>query len=279
MVSPFYHKSASFLITLVGVVTNTALAIQVLAASRSIKWEPEFEWDSSNDTYKVDSIKVVWGLLLSYCVSAAAVGAVGLVGVVKSKPSFVRFYRDYSIADFSFCAFVTVASAYGAFQSSTRTGVCEEISRQPELLRNLADFGLSLENCERWFERAVMAFVLCMVVVISVRLRFLISVSRHYSYMTRHSVLPTHARHPSRQDSMQRIFIIPRAHTSSSSSPTVYAPVPLDELTPELRQSAMEAWVKRVDTHHRHKSQPNSARISLPILPQEGLLPHNDEKA
>lgn len=87
MVSPFYHKSASFLITLVGVVTNTALAIQVLAASRSIKWEPEFEWDSSNDTYKVDSIKVVWGLLLSYCVSAAAVGAVGLVGVVKVRRS------------------------------------------------------------------------------------------------------------------------------------------------------------------------------------------------
>lgn len=76
-------RSASFIITLVAILSNSALAIQVLAASRSIKWEPEFEFDSSNDTWRVDGIKVVWGLLLAYFMSAAAVGAVGFVGVVK----------------------------------------------------------------------------------------------------------------------------------------------------------------------------------------------------
>lgn len=85
-------RSASFVCTLLAVVINSVFAIQVLAASRSIKWEPEFEWDSTNDTYKVDSVKVVWGILLSYFVSAAAVGAVGLAGVVK-----VRLFLSLSV--------------------------------------------------------------------------------------------------------------------------------------------------------------------------------------
>ncbi|KAF9034980.1 hypothetical protein BDZ89DRAFT_1130461 [Hymenopellis radicata] len=270
-----FNRSASFVITLVAIVSNTALAIQVLAASRSIKWEPEFEWDSSTDTWRVDGIKVVWGLLLAYFVSAATVGAVGFVGVVKSKPSLVRFYRDYSIADFSFCTFATFASAYGAFRGSTRTGVCEEMSRQPEFLRNMGEMGLSLENCERWFERAVMAFVACMIIVSVVRLHFLLAVSNYYNHLSRRSVLPTHTRNPSRQESLQRIFILPRSNSHSASSPTVYAPVPLSELTPELRQSAMEAWVKKTDTHHsRHKSSSSqSGRICLPVVPGEGLTP------
>ncbi len=84
-----YSRSASFVITLFGIITNSALAIQVLAASRSIKWEPEFEWETSNDTWRVDGVKVVWGLLLSYFVSAATVCAIGFVGVVK-----VRCHRS-----------------------------------------------------------------------------------------------------------------------------------------------------------------------------------------
>lgn len=81
----------------------------------------------------------------------------------------MRFYRDFSIADFSFCAILTVVGAYGAFRDATRTGVCEELSRQPELMRDMGEMGLSLENCERWFERAVMAFLAVMVIVIVAR--------------------------------------------------------------------------------------------------------------
>lgn len=77
----------------------------------------------------------------------------------------MRFYRDYSIADFIASVCFTIIAAYGAFRSSTRTGVCEELSRQPELMRDLGDMGLSLENCERWFERAVMAFAAISVII------------------------------------------------------------------------------------------------------------------
>ncbi len=91
-----FNRSASFVITLVAIVSNTALAIQALAASRSIKWEPEFEWDSSTDTWRVDGIKVVWGLLLAYFVSAATVGAVGFVGVVKVR-GLASAYLDVNL--------------------------------------------------------------------------------------------------------------------------------------------------------------------------------------
>lgn len=53
------------------------------------------------------------------------------------------------------------------------------MSRQPELLRNMGEMGLSLENCERWFERAVMAFVACMVIVLVVRVIIAFSASRY----------------------------------------------------------------------------------------------------
>jgi hypothetical protein len=87
----------------------------------------------------------------------------------QSIPSFVRFYRDYSIADFSFCAFFTILGTYSAFRTSVRAVVCEELSRQPDLMRNMTEMGLNLENCELWFERAVLAFMMVMVVLIVIR--------------------------------------------------------------------------------------------------------------
>lgn len=81
----------------------------------------------------------------------------------------MRFYRDYSIADFSFCAFFTALATYGAFRTSARAGVCEELSHHPELMRDMFEMGLSLENCERWLERAVLAILAVMFIVIVVR--------------------------------------------------------------------------------------------------------------
>ncbi|KIY73875.1 hypothetical protein CYLTODRAFT_341362 [Cylindrobasidium torrendii FP15055 ss-10] len=278
-----HHRTrmSSACVTFAGLIFNACAAVHIFALSRSLKYEPELGWSSGNDTFKVDSIKVAWILFLSYFVSAAAVDLVGFVGVVKTKPALIRFYRDYSIADFVFSAVATAASAYSTFQVSTRTGVCEEMSRQPELLRNMTDLGLSLENCERWFERAVMAFAACMVLVLVVRLHFLLAVSRYYTHLTRRSALPTHVRTPTRQDSLQRIFIIPRHSQTASTpaSPTVYAPVPLEDLTPELRRSAMEAWVKRTDLRDTRHHRSSSGRISLPIQPDEGLLPAYTDKA
>lgn len=78
-----YNRSASLAITLLGAVSNFALTIQVLALWRSLKWEPESEWEASGDNWKVDGVKVIWGLVSGYFACAAAVCAVGLLGILK----------------------------------------------------------------------------------------------------------------------------------------------------------------------------------------------------
>lgn len=84
--------------------------------------------------------------------------------------SYVRFFRDYTIADFVFMLLSAVTVSYASFSSaSMRAGVCEELGRQPELMRDMADSGLNLENCEYWFERAVVAVLGMILVLVVIR--------------------------------------------------------------------------------------------------------------
>jgi hypothetical protein len=47
--------------------------------------------------------------------------------------------------------------------------ICEELSRHGDLMRDLAEIGLSSENCEQWFERGVVVFVGVMFIIIVLR--------------------------------------------------------------------------------------------------------------
>lgn len=47
--------------------------------------------------------------------------------------------------------------------------ICEELSRHGDLMRDLAEIGLSPESCEQWFERAVVVFVGVMFIIIVIR--------------------------------------------------------------------------------------------------------------
>lgn len=91
-----YNRTASALITLFGAITNSILTIQVLAAWRSIKWEPESEWESSEQKWQLTSIKIIWGLLSIYFASAASVCAVGFHGVVKVRHTISVFPKSVS---------------------------------------------------------------------------------------------------------------------------------------------------------------------------------------
>jgi hypothetical protein len=187
--SPHMRRTASLCVSILGALVNFALAVQLLSAWRSLKWEPESEWEGSENSWRGGGVKLVWGLLSGYFAANATVCLIGFIGIIKvrpisytlttkistpplflqSIPSFVRFYRDYSIADFSFCAFFAVVGTYAAFRTSVRAVLCEELPRQPSLMRELAEMGINLENCELWFERAVLAFMMIMVVLIVVR--------------------------------------------------------------------------------------------------------------
>lgn len=221
-------------------------------------------------------------------------------------PEHVRFYRDFSAADFTFCTIFTAIATYASFSyHSLRSNICEELSRHGDLMRDLAEIGLSPENCEPWLERAVMVFVGVMFAVIvmrvsrmedlniltsddkSLQLHVLIVVSNYYLHISRFSKdLPSRQ---SKDGAFRRIYLLPN-HTSHSpsadshveSTALVYAPVALDSLSERDVQglNAREAWIHTNASHptrqhrrshsrgHRH----SNGRIVLPTEPDEGLL-------
>ncbi|KAF5388404.1 hypothetical protein D9615_000652 [Tricholomella constricta] len=287
---PEYNRSASLAVTVFGAISNFAIAVQVIAAWRSLKWEPESDWEASGDSWRVDGVKVIWGLLSAYFASAASVCVVGFMGIIKSKPALVRFYRDYSIADFSFCTFATLVTTYAVFHASARAAICEELSHHPELLHDLMEMGLNLENCERWLERAVLAFVALMFVIIVIRLHFLLAVSNLYSQLTRHANLYTRTSSRFRhQDStsLQRIYLLPPTNAESRNGDDVelvYAPIPISSIPKDLRESATEAWVSRsvpsadVECHSRTRSESSHVLSCEQQQHQQHSRPHRHRR-
>jgi len=311
MAALYPSRSAPLAIALFGVATNLVFATQVLGTSRSFKWETESEWETSMGNSGIDGIKVILGLLLIYFTSAASISALAFVGIAKNKSHYVRFYRDYFIADFSFCTFFTLVTIYGVYHTSAHATVCEELSRHPDLMREVLEMGLSVENCEQWLERAVLGFVAFMIILVIIRLYFLLSISNYYSHLVRYqeleTILPTCRNVPRTQSTSrskngktstrQRIFFLsqspfyPVPVTEADDEPIVYAPIPLsalpEDVVRDLKESAPEAWVSQLESsscehrlhrhqHHHHQRRSHGpGEISLPIRPNEGLLPES----
>ena len=68
---------------------------------------------------------------------------------------------------------MTVSTAAVGYSVSTspyvRTSACEELSRQADFLRDIAETGLTLENCEYWFETAIVGILGILFVLIAIR--------------------------------------------------------------------------------------------------------------
>lgn len=120
----------------------------------------------------------------------------------------------------------------------------------------------------------------------------MISISHYYSHLSsrsRSSSTSTSyaALRPVSSDSLHRIYLLPTPSTSSSSRSQngtpevyVYSPVPLSSLSEEQAREmqAAEAWVSHTEPSSRSSHRPthrhnHSGRISLPIRPDDGLLP------
>ncbi|OBZ70104.1 hypothetical protein A0H81_09858 [Grifola frondosa] len=304
-------RTVSLACSFVGALINLACAIRLLALWRSLGWEIESEWEGSADVWMVDSVKMVWGLLSAYFAAAAASCFIGFVGIAKNVGQFVRIYRDYSIADFAFVTLSTLFVSYTSFSSAyVRTSVCEELSRHPELMRDLGEMGLSLENCEQWFERAVVAMLGIMFILIVVRLHIVIALSQYYNHIYRDytGVGKLHlGLRPVKTDSLQRIYLLPTptSPSTTSSQPlawqkdsddvAVYATVPLGGLSEEdvRNMHATEAWIPspaaspRTHRHsHSHSSSHSHShrhhgwrRASIPLVREDERSLAGDEKA
>jgi hypothetical protein len=169
-------KTVSIVAAFASAVLNLLCAVRVIASAGSLKWDLESEGDSLN----VDATKLLWFLLAIYFAAAATASVIGFIGIARvrafhifliflcltsfisqNKLSYVRFFRDYSIAELSFIFVSAISISYASFSSSStlQASVCEEMGRQPDLLRDLAESGLNLENCEYWFGRAAVAIL------------------------------------------------------------------------------------------------------------------------
>ncbi|KAH9938296.1 uncharacterized protein B0H18DRAFT_966484 [Fomitopsis serialis] len=265
-----FERSVSIAASLVGAGLNFVLAVRLLALWRSLGWESESEWEGSGDVWRVDSVKIVWGLLSTYFAAASLACFVGFLGLAKTIPSFVRFYRDYSIADFASSPYTSYSTPY------VRTGVCEELSRHPDLMRDMVEMGLNVENCELWFDRAVVGMIGIMFILIVIRLHTLIALSKHYRYMWRDA--PASAQH----DSLHRIYLLPTptspqssaiafnhydtsSHSrSGSGNIVVYAPIPVGGMSDSGSSSPRSHRHSRsasLHGHRHHNSIPRSAGV------------------
>ncbi|KAF9782732.1 hypothetical protein BJ322DRAFT_168007 [Thelephora terrestris] len=286
-------RSTALFISTSGCIVNLLLALKFNSLWSSLNAaEPESEWEGSLDSWSGESLTLLWGLLSCYFAAEAVSSLVGFIGIVKNIPSFVRFCRDYSIADLFFVIFAAISGAYViSNNTSIRTGLCEDVSSQPDFIRDLADMGFNLENCEVWFERAVIGLMTLSAAVIIIRVHFVIAISSYYSQLSRSRSSSTSttytALRPTGNESLHRIYLLPTPTSSASSRSAdgkpemyVYSPVPLSSLsevqTREMK--AAEAWISHTEpsprsshrSSHRHH---HSGRISLPVRSEEGVPP------
>jgi len=284
-------RLASLLGSLLSALVNTFFAFRLLALWRSLRWEVDTEWDASADAWRINPFKLMWALLCFYFICASTTSVLGFVGIAKRSARLLRFFRDYSIADLAFVTVSTVTLSYYAMRASyVRVTFCEEISRQPELMRGMAEGGLSIsiENCEEWSEKATVVLLGLMFVILSVRLYFVIALTNYYKDLRRerHPQVQTHHRatRHTHSNSLHRIYLLPTptsrslpmsmSSSSSQSSFTtsklhgsdvvVYAPIPVGGLSEQDARElhATEAWIPA--TGHRHSlsnsSSPRSPR-------------------
>jgi len=287
-------RSIALFISISGSILNLLLALKFNSLWSSLKSaELESEWEGSLDSWSGESLTLLWGLLSCYFAAEAVSSLVGFIGIVKNIPSFVRFCRDYSIADLFFVIFAAISGAYViSTNSSIRTGLCEDVSSQPDFIRDLADMGFNLENCEVWFERAVIGLMTLSAVVIIIRVHFVISISNYYSQLSRSRSSSTSttytALRPMSTDSLHRIYLLPTPAASASSRSAdgapevyVYSPVPFSSLSEEQAREmqAAEAWISHTEpsssrsshrpTHRHH----HSGRVSVSVRSDAGLPP------
>jgi len=260
--SPYsFDRSASTSTAFIGAVSNLALAAYLLGIWRSLAWEPGSEWEGASFSLSRDGARLICALFSAYFTAASAICVFGLAGIVKGIPSFVRIYRNYVIGDFAFCTLFAVLASSAAVDPAARAQVCEQVSRQPDLLRDVTDLGLTLENCEQWFESGLMAFMAVFLLRTVVRIHFIFALSRFYARLASgHRCDSTCVHDDDNFTPLEHIYLLPHPSTDgnekravSDDAPVhspIYAPVPLAQVSPQmadqLRKTATEVWISRI---------------------------------
>lgn len=280
-------RSISLCASLASALFNSFCALRILLSWRSLRWDFSGVDDTDSFPVNVDALHLLWGLLTLYFAAAATASTIGFVGIARNSISYVRFFRDYSIADLLFMLLSSLAVSYLSFSSVSsviRTSVCEELGRQPELLRDIAESGLDLENCEYWFERGIVVVIAMLLVLVIVRVHFVLALSKYYNQLRRAKAgypswyLPatSAASDLEMATQLQRIYLLPTTtspeyasldakekskgyEVDSDEEPSedegedgvmLYTPVPLGRVSREEARGmgVREAWMERSST-------------------------------
>ncbi|KAI0683704.1 hypothetical protein BC835DRAFT_1423071 [Cytidiella melzeri] len=254
-------RTVSIVASLSSAVVNVLCAVRVITSGRSLKWD----FDSEGDALDLDAVKLVWFLLAIYFAAAATASTIGFI----------------------------------AFSSSTlQAGVCEELVRQPDLMRDMAESGLNLENCEYWFGRAAVAILGEMLVFAVVRTHFVIALSKYYAQFRQdgnYDAIHSGGISSKNEHGFQRIYLLPTPTSATfppidvnhqnSDNPSaidychddpetetimVYAPVPLTRLSLEDARElhATKALVLCRRRHHGATAITDTIRIRTHTLAQ-----------
>ena len=76
-------RAAALALSLFGAFVNSGIALRLFSFWPVLKWESDSEWEGSAGGSRVDSIKLIWMLLLAYFTTASVVCIIGAVGTIK----------------------------------------------------------------------------------------------------------------------------------------------------------------------------------------------------
>ncbi|KAG8897080.1 hypothetical protein FRB99_008468, partial [Tulasnella sp. 403] len=165
-------RTATLILSFIGATANFYATYKLLTTWFSIRWTwpglEESEWEGMS--WKIDTTRALGAIVCAYFFVGGIASIVGIIGVLKRRTSNLRLFRDYSIADLVFGFSCTAIFALVSTKPVVRSTICEELSRQPDLLRSLSDSaGLNVENCESFLDKATVGVMLLLGVVLFIR--------------------------------------------------------------------------------------------------------------
>ncbi|KAG8965923.1 hypothetical protein FRC03_012759 [Tulasnella sp. 419] len=281
-------RTATLILSGLGACANFYASAKLVSIWFSFRWT---SWGSDGESsewegyaWSIDTARALGAIICAYFFVGGIASIVGFVGTLKRRTSNLRLFRDYSIADLAFGFTCTTLFTFASTQPSVRSMLCEELSRQPDLLRSLSESaGLTVENCEGFIDKAVVGVVLALFVGLFIRLQFTLTVINYYTHLKRtqqhhHSSSRRSQSHRHSRSSSQRIVLLssPLPSSSLSSNPSsssdgqqtvVYAPVNVS-LEQARKMNGRDALLFSKESDLESGSDAEGA-IRLPIIQGE----------
>jgi hypothetical protein len=107
---PRWNRTVVLVISFIGALLNSVLAIQLFSLWRSLRWDSESEWEGSLDPWTVNILSLLGGLSAAYFVTAAVASSIGFTGIAKVRNPLFLPGRQLDSSPVSFTGHITIHS-------------------------------------------------------------------------------------------------------------------------------------------------------------------------